>query len=136
MDALITYIKDTLGKDTTNLEAYRDDFVAKKGDLKTPAQNNQPLGQTISEMKQIAISFRDEARTLVGENKTGALLAVKQALEENKPIFCTLTADARSAHKQHNLEAFDYINTKSQSKLDEGKAKGYDIAELQAALTR
>ncbi|MFH1432242.1 MAG: hypothetical protein ABIG84_03415 [archaeon] len=134
MDALITYIGTDLGKDTAKLEAYKNDLISKQDELKTVAENNQPLSPVISDMKTIVRSFRDEARIHVGENRTGALNAIKNAVEENENTIYDMIASARAVHKQHNLEAFDYLNEKAQSKLDEGVSKGIDVTELQAAL--
>lgn len=133
MDVLIAYIGD-LGEDTTQLEAYKADFVAKQDDLFSAAENNEPLGQVISEMRAVVKDFRDEAASLIGENKTGAREAVRVALEENEDTFHEMIAEARTVHKAHNLEAFDHAVDKAQERIDEGVAKGFDVTEVQAAL--
>ncbi len=133
MDALIVYVGD-LGEDTTQLEAYKVDFVAKQDDLLAAAENNEPLGQVISEMRAVVKDFRDETASLVGENKTDAREAVKAALEENEDTFYNLIAEARTVHKTHNLEAFDHAIDRAQERIDEGAAKGLDVTEVQARL--
>jgi len=133
MDALIAYVGD-LGEDTMQLEAYKVDLVAKQDDLLAAAENNEPLGLVISEMRAVVKDFRDEVASLVGENKTGAREAVRVALEENDETFHEMVAEARTVHKAHNLEAFDHAVDKAQERIDEGAAKGFDVTEVQAAL--
>ncbi len=133
MDALITYVGD-LGEDTTQLEAYKADFVAKQDDMLAVAENNEPLGQVISEMRAVVKGFRDEVASLVGENKTDAREAVRVALEENEDIFHEMIAEARTVHKAHNLEAFDHMIDKAQERIDDGAEKGLDTTEVQEAL--
>ena len=136
MEAVISYVEE-LGKDSSALMSYKDQFTALAADLKAAADDNDEASYntTIEEMKTIVTSFRQEARNQVGNNTEEARARIEAAFEENKDYLYGLVTEARELHKERNIQIFDYYDARAKEVIDRLEAQGYNMSEAEAKLS-
>ncbi len=136
MEAVISYVEE-LGKDSSALIGYKDQFTALAEDLKAAADDNDEASYnaTIEEMKTIVTSFREEGRNQLGNNTEEARARIEAALEENEDYLYGLVTEARELHKERNVQIFDYYNARAREVVDELEAQGYNMSEARAKLS-
>ncbi len=136
MEAVINYVEE-LGKDSSALIGYKDQFTALAEDLKAAADDNDEASYnaTIEEMKTIVTSFREEGRNQVGNNTEEARARIEAALEENEDYLYGLVTEARELHKERNTQIFDYYDARAREVVDRLEAQGYNMSEAKAKLS-
>ena len=136
MEAVIGYV-DELGKNSSALIGYKDQFTALTADLKAAADNNDEASYnaTIEEMKAVVSNFRHEARNQVGNNTEEARARIEAALEENEDYLYGLVTEARELHKERNTQIFDYYDAKAREVINRLEAQGYNMSEAKAKLS-
>ena len=136
MEAVISYVEE-LGKDSSALIGYKDQFTALAEDLKAAADDNDEASYnaTIEEMKTIVTSFREEGRNQVGNNTEESRARIEAAFEENEDYLYGLVTEARELHKERNVQIFDYYNARAREVVDRLEAQGYNMSEAKAKLS-
>lgn len=136
MEAIISYVEE-LGKDSSVLIDYKDQFTALAEDLKAAADasDEASYNANIEEMKTVVSNFREEARNQVGNNTEEARARIEAALEENKNYLYSLVTEARELRKERNTQIFDYYDARAGEVIDRLEAQGYDMGEARAKLS-
>gem|GEM_PF-5181085 len=135
MEAVIDYV-DELGKDSSQLVTYKDQFKALTSDLEGAADEDDEISynSTISEMKDVVTSFSQEARAQVGNNAEEARARIESAWEENEDYLYSLVKEARELHRDRNTELFDYCTAKAEDVIEKLEAQEYDVDEVKEKL--
>jgi len=136
MEAIISYVED-LGRNSSALMNYKNQFTALATELKAAADDNDAIAYnaTIEEMKTVVANFRQEARNQVGNNTEEARTRIEAALEANEDYLYGLVTEAREFHKERNTQIFDYYDVKAGEVINKLEAQGYNMSEAKAKLS-
>ncbi len=132
MEALISSIKEQ-GADASDLEDIRSDFMSVAAQAKEAADrgDKESIDNLVEQGRYLIDKFREKVRSL-DVDKYALRQALTEAEQENGAYLQGLLSDAVEERKQLYLNQFDVRVCWHQKAIDNLKAKGYDISELQA----
>jgi hypothetical protein len=128
---------DDLGKNTTELDSIRDEFVARYEEAQAAgdAGNVKSFNTVVSEGKLLIKSFRETAREMFNESeKQGVRAVINNSLESYADYLSELREQAIGAGKVHRLTSFDARVCVFQRFIVKVEGKGYVMDEYQLRL--
>jgi len=135
METLISFVEEK-GRDSRKLESIKSEFLSANQEFKlaTEKEDKVAIDLVISKMREIVVRFRKEAKIQLAGLGKEALKELNDALEANESYFNSLLDEARTLHKDRNIEIFDWAIGKGEEAVEKLKEYDKDTTQVEAKL--